>query len=124
MFDDVLKPLDLLVDLLAADLLVVSAHGEAAQGTLGSSHLLKVDESAATIGQAALRDLTILGALASQAGKHLLLRLAVCTKVGDVEDRRRKKSAVSRLWEGRGLDVEQWVGESFFCCDSTQRVLS
>ena len=124
MFDDVLKPLHLLLDLLAAHRRVVSAHGEAKQGTLGGSHLLKMDESAATFCQTALRDLPILGALAPQAGQHLLLGLVVFTKVGDMEHRRRKKGKVSGLWEGRGLDVKEWVVEGFFCCDPAQGVLS
>ena len=113
---NVLKPLHLLVGL---DPRVVSAHRqEANQGTLGSSHLLKMDESAATFGHAALRDLPILGTLASQAGEHLLLRLPVFTMMGDMKHRRRKKGKVRRLWEGRWLDVEEWVGKGFFCSDT------
>ena len=117
MFDDVLlKPLHVGLVLVRR---VVSAHGgQAKQGTLGSSHLLKVDESAATFGDAALGDLPILGALAPQASQHFLLRLAILAIMGDMKYRRREKGKVRGLWEGGWLHVEQWVGEGFFCSDS------
>ena len=113
MFDDVLKPLH--VGLVRR---VVSAHGQANQGTLGSSHLLKMDESAATFGHAALGDLPVLSTLAPQASQHLLFRLPVFTIMGDMKYRRREKGKVRGLWEGGWLHVEQWVGEGFFCSDS------
>ena len=106
MFDDVLKPLHLLLDLLAAQRRVVSAHGEAKQGTLGSSHLLKMDERPATFGHAALGDLPILGTLAPQASQHLLLRLSICTIMGDMKYRRREKGEVRGLWEKGRLAVK------------------
>ena len=111
MFDDVLlKPLHAGLVLVRR---VVSAHGgQAKQGTLGSSHLLKMDESSTTFGQAALSDLTILSALTPQASKHLLLRLPLLlfTHEGDTEYRRRKKSHVVWLREGWRLQVEEGVG--------------
>ena len=109
MFGGVWKPARLL---LVLDGRVVSAHCESNQGTLGSSHLLKMDESSTTFGQAALSDLTILSALTPQGSKHLLLRLTLLlfTHEGDTEYRRRKKSHVVWLREGWRLQVEEGVG--------------
>ena len=117
MFGDVLKPLHL--DLI--NLGVVSAHVEQANhGTLGSSHLLKVDESAATFGHAALCDLPVLCTLTPQAGQHLLFGFPIFTiNMGDMEYRRRKKGKVSRLRKEGRLDVKERVGKGFFCCDAT-----
>ena len=105
MSGNVLKPLHVM---LILDRRVVSAHREANQGTLGSSHLLKMDESAATFGHAALGDLPVLGTLAPQASQHFLLRLAILAIMGDMKYRRREKGKVRGLWEGGWLHVEQW----------------